>query len=430
MLGGALALGTSGLCAPMSVTRGDGKTFTFSDCSPPEIMAVASDEGTATLSRRRCEVDEQDPRWPTKWQLEMVIDPATKELWLGRPSDRYVVLRKKIWGVRGHECFLFLMRSQYAGDVQNGEESIMRQFLERFIQEPHIRMWRGEGSLEKLVLTDIYGSVIYPEGSSQPIDDPLHILGAAADRRGLNLSMQTAGGHALSLTLSETLDILEARKDGQPVLVLFDGRLPRQPKCGFVGPGKCRVITPAGELEALAPIQFYSNEEGLNRGVYATALAAVLPGSGELWIGPADCKLASSENQVLGVMVNRPQELWVFRGRGVTIPGPPEGIAVFAKEAARFEQEFEAAKHQWKPDLRVNIRGLFPGDARFPDGSSFWMDRVSFGGNGLVVLLNSSNSGAYPEVVLSPDLRVVAAGVRELNAFGRLEGDLSTECPR
>ncbi len=185
----------------------------------------------------------------------------------------------------------------------------------------------------------------------------------------------------------------------------------------------------ADEVEAHWPTQAYANEEGLNRGVYAIAGAAVLPASGELWIGPADCQLAFWENQFLGVMVKRPQELWVFRGRGVTIPGPPEGITVFAKEAARFEQEFEAAKHQWKPDLRVNTRDLFPGDARFPEDSSFWMRRVAVGDKGLVVLLNSSNSRAHPEVVLSPDLRVVATGVRELNAFGRLQGEPSSELP-
>lgn len=429
MLVGALALGTSGLCAPMSITRGDGKTFTFSDWSPTEIMKVPSDEGTAALSRKHREVDEQDPRWPTKWQIEMVFDPATKELWLGRPADRYVVLRKKIWGVSRRRRDLFLMRSQYAGGVQDGEQAIMQRFLGRFIQEPNINMWRGAGSLEQFDLLDIYGPVIYSKDASQALANPLRILDATADERGVTLSMETARGHGLSLTLSETLDILEARKDGRPVRVLFDGRLPRQPKCGFAGVGRFPVVTPGGEMEALSPVCVYSNEEGLNRGVYATALAAVLPGSGELWIGPDECQLAFWENQFLGVMVKRPQELWVFRGRGVTIPGPPEGIAVFAKEAVRFEQEFEASQHQWKPDLRVNIRGLFPGDARFPRGSSFWMRRVAFGDKGLVVLLNSSNSRAYPEVVLSPEPRVVAAGVRELNAFGRLEGDPSAERP-
>jgi len=394
-------------------------------------MAVVSDEGTATLSRRRCEVGEQEPRWPRQWQVEMVFDPVTKELWLGRPADRYVVLRKRIWGVSGRGRDLFLMHSQYAGDVQNGEESIMRKFLERFIEQPNIGMWQGEGSLEQFDLLDIYGRVIYSKDASQAAN-PLRILDATADQRGVTLNMETARGHGLSLTLSETLDILEARKDGRPVRVLFDGRLPRQRKHGFAGVGRFPVVTPGGEMEALSPVRFYSrlDDEGLDR-VYATALAAVLPGSGELWIGPDECQLAFWEGQILGVMVGRPQaqELWVFRGRGVTIPGPPEGIAVFDKEAIRFEQEFEASQHQWKPDLRVNIRDLFPGDARFTEDCSFWMRRVSFGDKGLVVLLSSSNSQGHPEVVLSPDLRVVATGVRELNAFGRLEGEPSSEVP-
>jgi hypothetical protein len=109
----------------------------------------------------------------------------------------------------------------------------------------------------------------------------------------------------------------------------------------------------------------------------ASAKAVVLRGSGDLWLGPTDCRVVVVDHRMLGARVSQSRELWGFAGWRARLPLPPEGVGLFRQEALRFEAEFQASRYQWRPDLELDIRSLFPGDSTFATNAEFSLRAVA-----------------------------------------------------
>jgi hypothetical protein len=273
--------------------------------------------------------------------------------------------------------------------------------------------------------------------------DLVIISDIAVDEAGVALSLKSKSGRPFFLKLGPRLEILSALNDGHPFPVLSNG-LPTSPEhLGFVLPFLGTVDSPHGKLEAFICSRGYmaTNVPYLPRGKLealvcsrsyvatnvpyaqvecARAKAVVQAGTGDLWMGPFECRVVVLDNRMLGVTVNQYRDLWVFAPPRARIPLPPEGVERFRQEVVRFETEFQADRYQWKPDLTVNVRDLFPGDARFGGKSEFSLWSVTVREKSLVLRLSSGNPQAYPEVVLDSDLKVLSARVPAWDSPDRL----------
>ncbi len=90
-------------------------------------------------------------------------------------------------------------------------------------------------------------------------------------------------------------------------------------------------------------------------------------------------------------------------------------MEAFHKALLEFESAFKANQYQWKPDLRVRIADLFPGDKRFPGGNGFSLRLISFKDENIILFMGSEDAKVYPEVTLSPDLKILSTTVFELD---------------
>ncbi len=408
-------VGARDLVAGVQVKNQDGTTVAIENWSKPEARAISSGEIDVQVIRRQCDVLQTGLSGvTTKHEVEMLFEPKTRELWLGRPESKHAILRSRIFGIRPGFGKLEIAKSSSAADLEGGEEAIAEEFFSKVAQEPVLSVWRDEKSMSRLDLARVFGHVLVPKGTSRIVENSVDLVSVSSSSDAMVLSMTTLAGHKLSLTLNENLDILEAKQDGQPVLVLFDGRGPSANGHKFDGLGSASVSTQRGSIRALVGSREYSlvGASGEEIGS-STVIAAVMPDTGELWIGPSPCKLARLAGGVVGFLVENKNELWIIRDQGVRIPPPPMGVAAFGDALQRFSADFESHQRQWSPYLKVNLSQIVQASGLSCEGWEFWinMKDLSFRENGLVLLLGTSDRRTKVELSLSADLKLQSSRV-------------------
>ncbi len=220
----------------------------------------------------------------------------------------------------------------------------------------------------------------------------------------------------LGLTLGPEFENRGASMDGQPVLVLFDGRVPYRELREWSPPSSAAVKTPQGWLAAIGCRRDYCSGVGTDQEkVLTSAVALVMPGTGDVWIGPEVWRWVGVGGRLLGLGVNSEQtELLVFAGPQGRIPRSEGSIEAFHKALLEFERTFKANQYQWKPDLRVRIADLFPGDKRFPMGNGFSLRLISFKDENIILFMGSEDTKVRSEITLSPELKILSTRVFEL----------------
>jgi hypothetical protein len=408
-------VGSRDLSAGVLVKNQDGTTVAIEDWSKPEAVEIPSGERKVQVERRRCVVLQTGSSGvTTKHEVEMLFEPKTRELWLGMPESKHVILRGRIFGMRPTYGKLMIAKSSNAADLEGGEVAIAEEFFRKVAREPTLSVWLDEKSMSRLDLARVFGDVILPKGTSRIVENSVDLVSVSSSSDAMVLSMTTLAGHKLSLTLNENLDILEAKQDGQPFLALFDGRGGSPKGHKFNGPGSASVSTQRGAIRAIVGSREYSlvGARGEEIGS-STVIAAVMPDTGELWIGPSPCKLARLAGGVVGFLVENKNELWIIRDQGVRIPPPPMGRAVFDDALQRFSADFESHQRQWSPYLKVNLSQIVQASGLSCEGWEFWINTKdsSFRENGLVLLLGTSDTRTKVEVSLSADLKLQSSRV-------------------
>jgi hypothetical protein len=350
------------------------------------------------------------------WPLDIVAEPATREIWIGRPANRYVVVQRRVWGLRTSDTVLSVTRSQNPTDPSDSEQAIISRFLAAFFDMPTGQMWQGGSMTDCLDLRQVFGDVIFRQGYAGGAgpSNALRLVEAQFDQTGLRLKIHTQRGHDLSVTLNSDLQIRDAQKDGKAVLVLYDGQCTKGSRHGFLGPGGFRAATIGGTVELISPMRIYTRlgPDGQEHGL-TSASAHVWPETGGLLVVPTACRIALAGQKMFGVRVESGGDLCVFVGPRARIPGVPDGPKVFAREMEKFADEFEARNYEWRPDLRLKIPTLFPGDDRFADGTDFWMSGkgVSVTDKGMVVHVAFCSTSGEAQITLSSELPVLATRV-------------------
>jgi hypothetical protein len=418
--------------AANSVTAADGTTYLFGDWSAPKSLVVKSSDGESDLVLRTCEVTRQDPDsvWPETFAVELVFDPSTGEVCLGElprqePPRQYVKLGQKIWGLRAQKWdrLLLIYRSENAGEAANGGELLIDKYLNKLLQDPQASLsprGNGRGLDTKL----IFGAdaVVTSERSLTQLTTMIELSSLAVDDKGVIVALKSHAGRTLSLSLGVNLEIVAASIDGKPALVLSDGLVPRRELPFWTFATGAMVPSAKGAMRTLNRVlNYYVKDDSGNERMIDTIHAAVLEGTGDLWIGPASCHLAVVEGRMLGAMANKAGELLLFTERGVLPLSPPETSRAFSRELTQFENDFKTNQYEFKPDSKVGVPMLFAGDARLPAGSWFRVTSVSVRDKSLIITCSSSKPGAYPQIEVGSDLRVLSTGVLSLEELRQSE---------
>ncbi len=184
--------------------------------------------------------------------------------------------------------------------------------------------------------------------------------------------------------------------NGQPVLVLQDGKLSDWKWAnGFDpwnGPSATGVLSVTGALSAAQfkkPLYLRYNSAG-RRADLTDSQAALLPATGDLWIGPIFAKLGLLNGTMVGLTTDRNGgNLLIYLAQPARIP-MVEGQTIPAFQAALKGYEADLAACRAKPDKSVKISDLFTGkDApELASAQDIELRQIQFAGNDLVLRFN------------------------------------------
>ena len=402
----------------------DDTRVVFEDWSAPAPFAVKARNGETQLIRRTCRATWQHPLARSTLTIERLFNPASKELWLGQPQPPYAVVGGRIWGIVAEGSDVWIRHSAAVGEAANGEDLMAEQFLKKFVADPLTKYWM-DGGIVRLDLERVFGITWpYPKSSGPLLDGVTGISRLIVDDQGLTLTLTTKAGHVRLLTLGPRFETRAAFYDGQAVTVLFEGLLPRGEPDGWAPVRSYVVRTAVGKLIAMRTSRIYWSDRGTEQERWlTTASAVVMPSTGDLWLGPGDCRLVWIDGRLLGFRVENHRDLLAFAGPQARISMSAGSIEGFRREISRFEGAFQANQYQWKPDLRVRLADLYQGGASLPEGREFSLREVRVRGGNVWIVMGSGNSQAYPEITVAPDLRIISTNVLAPAALPQIDRD-------
>ncbi len=395
-------------------TNGYTRNFEFGPWSSSQSVQLLSAHGMVSVERSTCDVREYLTNWSQDWsqvhRLEVLSYEAGKQVLIGHPSQVYLVVQDRIWGIAAQGRTLRIATSTRLQDDLGAKDLFVRDFMQRFVEEPNVEAW-GDVAIWRIALRRIFNSSKLTTSMDAHKNDVVSISGTKVDRDGVTLTMQSDAGRILSITLGPEGELLRAGCDGKDLPIVLDCRLPWNEPHGFGGLGGASVVGPFGAVPAFSLSQDYTivDEAGEERNVGGVT-TVVLEGTGHLVFGPFDARYAFVNGQLIAVKVLDGNELCVFRGASRRIPLSPAGVSVFREEAVRFESEFEANKHEWKVDSIAKLAGLLGEEPGFSSTTTFQVHPtgLSVRGDSLLIKVRSSDN-RVGEVVLRPDLSVAAS---------------------
>jgi hypothetical protein len=398
------------LLAQTIVTTPSGTIYQFGEWSAPTNLTVRSATGDVQLVQRSCAVMRQQPASPQTRVIELDYYPAAGEVWIGEHPQRYAVVGQKIWGLNTISRILKIKQSEAAGVATNGEALIINAFLQRFLDDPRTDFWL-ENTGQRIDLCNVFGyNSIFLTAQGSRIQ-PAEITDLSLGTNSLTIALKSQAGFGLSLRLDPSLKIVGASRGGLPLPVLFETVLPSAELNEWFPPRVVEIASDHGKSEALSSSRsyFYNDAETGEESLMAAARSIVLISTGDLWIGPSECRLAVADGNIIGVMVDKEaRELLVFTGPRARVP-ITLGSRVYLDQIAQFESELRANQYRYEPDYRVKIPDLFAGTIDLRSNTDLGLRGVVIQGKNISVQINNNMVQGYPQILLGPDGKVLSA---------------------
>lgn len=406
LLTGVVSFGATSLKSP------DGRDYSFSDWSSPQQTAVASSAGKSQILKRSANVTMLHPKLAESHTLDFLVDPASQAVWVGRVQEQYFILRDTIHGALIEETRLFIKLSEKVDPALGGSEALLEKELAEFMASPRKAPSVSEATYA-IELDRIFGrrAIVPGRGRPEGWPKPMSLLEVKVKENTATFVLSTVAGYRLEVTFDSEFEPLLASKNGRSILILQNGKLPFG-MSQWSGPSEALVDTPEGTLTALVEHRsFYPVEDG-QKMPFPHMRAVILP-TGELWIGPANCRLAWVDDRILGLEVElESKDLLVYVGPRATLTLDHTTSAVLKRELARFEAELKS--DLFKETLRINVFALFaqdPSFARDPELSvkaSLGLKRLDFENRELVLTLGTGSPRTDLEVRMNSTLKIAS----------------------
>lgn len=403
-------LATSAVLAATPLTNPDGTVFSFGDWSPPLVITLNSSQDPHPVVRRSVKVTKQDPRHNETYQFDLLLDPATQDVWAGPAYQRYFILGGSIYGIAVSADQLLVRRSEKSDAAADSSiDAITERALAEFFRNPHAHV-SVEGATYTIDLSYVFGrNTLRPRrGGAQTSANPVSILEDRVDAESVTVFMMNIVGNKLELTLDSAFQPISAANNGKSVLILHDGKLPFEAPL-WSPPKEFFVDSPLGEIVGQSSTREdkHSVDDSGRRRIVSIR-AVVLP-TGELWIGPSECWLACIDQRVVGLMTpfEDGSKLLVYAGPRAKLPIGAETRAAFRKELAKFEAELTSG--QFKEDMRIDLPEIFKNDRTIVQDPDIAVKGISFDKSTLVVTLRTNDAHKDLELKLTPELRVGAS---------------------
>ena len=297
--------------------------------------------------------------------------------------------------------------SESAGDAAGGYEQKIGQFPSKYLDRDSPLYWT-DGSVKSVPLLGVFGHEAPADFDSAPSAKPsLQIVNIAVAPNSVTINLiALRSGTPLDVRLNERMEVVEAHKGGRPWPVIRSTFKLSSEFDRWFSPLVTSLQSPTGIVSALRLRREYMapNDSGVNPRLLGSAKALLLVTSGELWIGPDQCRFAVVDGQIFGVMVdNQAAEIQVFRGQRARLPISHGTAPALETELRLFDQGFLKSEYRIQPDFSMSLPGRFAGD-------DFNLASVSTRESALVLTL-TSGIAEYPEVTLSSDLKTISTRV-------------------
>ena len=332
--------------------------------SPTEAMQIEGESGPEKVFRQTLLLNADSGT-----SIDLIYTPTTNAAWIGVSQGCYFRCAGSIWSVSEGGRSIVLRRGS-EGAPPNGlaawAESWLKDFYAGKSDGPNsdrswVRLYRP---------VEIFGAgTIYGDRRRSSNEPGFGIERVHPTPTGVTLLLKPINGHLLELAFDQTIELLSSSVDGL-VTPALKGSINSGSWTARWSERSVTVETANGPITARAFDRSFTagitNIPGIGPATtaavpYAPVVRVLVMPSGQTWIGPSFCRIATVGNRIIGATVNRMTgELLVFRDSGNNI----------SMHDIRRRQEFErlileiegrGADKLVKPDLALQIADLFPG---------------------------------------------------------------------
>ncbi len=338
--------------------------------SEPAQIGIPSDVGPLTVQTRTSAVSGHS--------VDLIYSAAYNAAWIGPRAGTYFALNRVIWSCSAIGPRLALRHS--VGSVTVDQ---LDAFAASWLEGSRTQAW-NRAEVAGTIAFDfmhVFGPrALMPYGHAELVPS-INLVSVAPEVGRVTFGCGCPAGNKLELVYSAQMDLLAGRINGEPVLLLLDGKLADWKWPGgwrpWFAPEKVSVASPAGLVAALKCDSFLSE-------------AILLPGSGDLWVGPKFCKLALLNGTMVGLTTDyKGGNLLIYLAQPARIP-MVEGQTIPAFQAALKGYDADLAACRAKPDKSVKISDLFSGKdaSELASAQGIELREIQFAGNDLVLRFN------------------------------------------
>src|SRR5262249_12613499 len=144
----------------------------------------------------------------------------------------------------------------------------------------------------RIDLNDVFGPAPLRPQTSAPVSKALSPTSVRVGDGSVTLFANTLSTNKIELTLDKTFRVTSAKKNGESVLLLSDGRIPRAPDRPVIFPNEITVPSAAGSIKLILGGSLYHYKDKSGNDQQMDVSVAVNPATGDVFLGPSDCRLA------------------------------------------------------------------------------------------------------------------------------------------
>jgi len=362
--------------AASTVTDSQGRRIQFGEWSVPKNISIPASGTAHTVLLRSSEA--QIVSEPGNTQIiDFIANPKTGHYWIGRRFPSYAFFADRIIGIE--MSGVLNLKEGFSSAQAIPDESVeLAKGLQSFVERPF-----SSHAGKTIQLADIFGRDALVGLASEGIP-----VGAVTEvsvgEKSIAISLTSASGNALKVSLDSNLIPFAAEANGRPVLLLSDGveRLPLDPS----SPKPAEVTSENGSVASLQMSldHPYTDVNGKRR-VYLSK-AVILPSSGLVWFGPYRCQMFLWGSKLVGIEENAMKlNLYVSDRR---IPTSVESKAAFRAALDEFARAVSSGA--FKPTSQVDMQALFDSDLR--DQTEIVVEDLRQSGNDLEIKVRRTDA--------------------------------------
>ncbi len=407
----ALAWGVAGA----TTVTNQGAVFRFSEWSPPQLLQVASPNGYEALLSRSATVQIVDGYKRVTRELVRLYFPAHREMWIGPKGDYYAISGNKIWGIRTQNGRILIKHSVHRA-VETPEDSTDLPAYAEAVGDDALGSMRDRETraFTALQIFGIHKS--YALNAAPLYDDGFYLTGVEVVAAGIKVSMRCNSlSYPQTITFNASQDIVSIVHGTQSIPPVSNP-FKVVSNYPFTQYSIRTIDTDHGDDMALQANRDYRvappQTGRQNAPVSVVRMGFTInAATGRMLFGPRDCVVVDIGGTLYGIDI-RDQAIRVYWRQNTRLPFDEHAFAACQEQCRAWETALANNHYTLQPDAVFRLPEIFANDSRFLKAYEFSFKAITVINGNILVSMYCDANRTCPEVVISPDMKVVSHVVK------------------